>query len=433
MRELCHRSGPLIWLLVGLAACTGEPSGSASEAGSQPAAASPRAGEGTATGACRQDPFGCAVIPDGDPIRLGTALTLTGPQAALGLDGLYGAQVALSLRGAVLGREVLLVDHDDRCSAGGGTAAANLLAAEEGIVAVVGTTCSAAAIPAAQLLGERGILLISPSNTAPSLTDPGTHQPFYARVAHNDAGQASAMAEFACTELAVSTAATIHDGSSLATRLVDEFASEFEARCDGTVTAREVAPDAQDDLDAMLATIAASNEGSSPELLYCPVATKLGGLIMDRAHRADGMEETFLAGARTGQDGRIQPAFLANAGAAAQGMYLSGADIGLTGAFYETIFLEEYTAVSGEEAPLAAFHGHAYDAVNIVLDAVAQVAIESDGALYVPRTRLRDAVLHIDGYEGLTGELTCRRNGDCARPSIGVWQVHDDEYRSVWP
>ena len=54
-------------------------------------------------------------------------------------------------------------------------------------------------------------MLISPSNTAPSLTDPATHEPFYARTAHNDKVQGAAMATFACEELGVSQAATVHE------------------------------------------------------------------------------------------------------------------------------------------------------------------------------------------------------------------------------
>ena len=47
-------------------------------------------------------------------------------------------------------------------------------------------------------------MLIAPSNTAPSLTLPESHQPFYSRTAHNDKIQGAAMAQFVCKELRLS-------------------------------------------------------------------------------------------------------------------------------------------------------------------------------------------------------------------------------------
>ena len=111
--------------------------------------------------------------------------------------------------------------------------------ADPSIVAVVGTSCSSAGVPAAQILSQAGILLVSPSNTAPSLTDPATHQPFYARTAHNDKVQGAAMAEFACTVLKVTSAATIHDGSPYAQQLQQVFADNFKSKCSGTITDQE--------------------------------------------------------------------------------------------------------------------------------------------------------------------------------------------------
>ena len=52
------------------------------------------------------------------------------------------------------------------------------------------------------ILGDKGITLISGSNTSPALTDPELHNPFYARTAHNDRIQGAIGAEFALDERA---------------------------------------------------------------------------------------------------------------------------------------------------------------------------------------------------------------------------------------
>ena len=110
--------------------------------------------------------------------------------------------------------------------------------ADPSIVAVIGTSCSRTAVPAMPVLAEAGYTMISPSNTAPSLTDPDNADyggQFYARTAYNDKVQGAAVAKFACEELQVTTAATIHDGSPYAEQLQQVFADEFAAQCDGTI------------------------------------------------------------------------------------------------------------------------------------------------------------------------------------------------------
>jgi len=55
--------------------------------------------------------------------------------------------------------------------------------------------------------------MISPSNTAPDLTDPAKHVAGYYRTAHNDKVQGAVAAEFVFKQLKFTKAATIHDGS----------------------------------------------------------------------------------------------------------------------------------------------------------------------------------------------------------------------------
>ena len=428
MQKYVRWSAILAVMLLVLAAC--QAGGSASEEPSGSTAASESAApSGGAAAACADDEFGCVEVAAGDPITLGTALVITGPNAALGLDSQYGAQVAVNLRGQVLGHDVELDNQDDGCSADGGTAAANLLKSKPEIVAVVGTSCSSAGIPAAQILSEAGIMLVSPSNTAPSLTDPASHEPFYARTAHNDKVQGAAMAQYACEELGVTTAATIHDGSPYAQQLQQVFADNFQSQCDGTITAQESITVGQTDFASVLASIATSNDGAAPEFLYYPIFVAEGALITQQGRANSALDDTIFAGA----DGIFTPDFVAAAGDASEGMYFSGPDLAFAGSFYEETFLPEYRTVSGEDAPISVFHAHAFDAVNMILDAVEEVAIDEGGTLFIPRTALKDAIFATSGFEGITGTLTCDENGDCADAKISVSQLQDGEYVRLWP
>jgi branched-chain amino acid transport system substrate-binding protein len=425
-------SALLTVLVLVLAACSSGGTASPSAAESMAESAAPSTGGGTAAETCAADEFGCVEVAAGDPIVLGTALVITGPDASLGLDSQYGAQVAVNLRnadGGVLGHDVELNNQDDGCSADGGTSAANLLRSIPEIVAVIGTSCSSAGVPASQILSEAGILLVSPSNTAPSLTAPDSHQPFYGRTAHNDKVQGAAMAEYACTELGVTTAATIYDESPYAEQLQQVFVDNFAEKCGGTTSAQESINSKDTEFSSLLATIATSNDGSAPEFLYYPIFTAAGALITQQAKTTSGLEDTLLAGA----DGLFNPDFLAAAGDAAEGMYLSGPDLDFAGDFYESTFKPEYTNVSGEPEPISVFHAHAFDAANILMDDIEQVAIDEDGTLYIPRTALKDAFFATSGYDGITGTLTCDEYGDCADAKISVSQVQDGAYVRIWP
>lgn len=430
MQKYTRWSAILFVLMLVLAACQGGGTGEESEPPSTDASTgaepSTDAGTGTGTAAdCEADEFGCVEVAEGDPLVIGTALVISGANESLGLDSQWGAEVANQLRPEIAGHEVEFNFQDDGCSAEGGTAAARALVSEEGIVAVIGTSCSSAGVPAAEITSAEGILMVSPSNTAPSLTAPDTHEPFYARTAHNDEIQGAAMAQFVCEELGLSTAATIDDGSPYADQLANVFARQFEEQCDGTVTAEEAISVGQTDFSGVLENIAAD----APEFLYFPVFVAEGALLTQQAKETSGLEDIALGGA----DGYFTPDWLEAAGEAAEGHYLSGPDLEFAGDFYEAEFLPAYSDVSGEESPISVFHAHAFDAYNMIADAIEEVAFTEDGTTYIPRSALRDTFLATEGHEGITGTLTCDENGDCADAKISVSQVVDGAFERIWP
>ncbi len=181
------------------------------------------------------------------------------------------------------GRSVELVKEDAGCGdAATGQTAAQAIVADPTIVAVIGTTCSRTAVPAMPVLEDAGLVMISPSNTAPSLTDPDNEEfggPFFFRTAYNDEVQGAAVAQFACDELGVTTAATIHDGSPYAEQLQQVFVDQFAEICGGETTAQEAINVGDTQFQSVLTTIAAD----SPELLFYPIFSPEGPLITQQA------------------------------------------------------------------------------------------------------------------------------------------------------
>ena len=361
------------------------------------------------------DAIGCVEIAPGEPIVLASSLVISGPNTELGLDSQHGVELALQFRGDVLGHTVELQAEDDGCSAEGGQTSATKIVSNPQVVALVGTSCSGAGVPASEIISAAGYAMVSPSNTSLALTDPDqAWNPGYLRTAHNDKVQGRAMAEFAIEELGVTKAAAIHDGDPYTEGLARVFADSFE-EMGGTIVAFEAeAPDASN-VEPLLTTIAASD----PELIYFPVFIPLGSKLANTAKTIPGLEGVILAGA----DGIQSPSFLENTVGTSDGMYVSGPDLAFSNAFYQDEFLPAYMENFGGE-PTAPFHAHAFDATNMILDAIEKVAVQgNDGTLLIGRQALRDALYATSGLEGITGTITCDAVGDCADPKIAVSQV----------
>jgi len=379
----------------------------------------------------------CVELAAGEPIKIGTLMVITGSDASLGLDSQHGVELAVDhlddafdgTPGELAGHPVELVNEDDGCSAEGGTAGATSLASDPTLVAVIGTSCSSAGEPAAQILSDAQIAIVSPSNTAPSLTDPATHQEFYLRTAHNDKVQGAAMAQFVSEELGLTTAATIHDGSPYADQLQQVFADTFTSEYGGTVNTQEGIQVGDTDFGPLLGSIAAD----APEFLYFPIFVAEGGLIAAQARETGGLADTQLGGA----DGMLTPDWIDAAGADnAEGAFLSGPDLGFAGGFYEDEFLPAYEDQFGE--PTSVFHAHAYDAAGLIFQAIGEVAVEDGENLLIPRVALKDALFGISGFEGIVGTLDCTPTddavGDCnAGATITVSQVQGGDFAVVWP
>ena len=364
------------------------------------------------------DDIGCVQIGPDDPITIGYMLTISGATSFLGEDSQGGIQIAISDRdGMLLDHEIDLVGEDSLCSAEGGQTAAQKIAANDQVLGIIGTNCSSAAAAALPIVSSAGMLMISPSNTAPSLTNAdtasgGTWQPGYYRTAHNDLFQGSIAAQFAYNELGKTKLATVHDGSPYAEGLQAVMADTF-TQLGGEVVFQGAVNVGDTDMSAILTEISAAG----PDIIYFPIFEPEGDFIAAQSADTPGLEGVTLMGA----DGLLVSGFPQAAGEAAIGMYLSGPY--LSGDEYDA-FLQKWADEIGGVPP-SGFHAHAYDATNILLDAVEQVAqVSDDGSILVGRQALRDAISSLKDYHGLTGNLTCGETGDCATgEALGIFQI----------
>ncbi len=364
------------------------------------------------------DPLGCVEIePQGD-IQIAALLTLSGPDSPYGIDPLRGIEIALDEKSSLLGHDLVLIQQDDLCTQQGGIDGANALKANTQLVGVIGATCSSGSLPAAKILSEAGLVLISPSSTAPSLTDPAIHQPGFLRSIYNDKAQGQAVAEFVQSVLGMRTMVTIHDGTAYPDQLQQAACQDFE-RLGGDCLAQIKIHSGQD-VTITLDYITSLN----PDAIYYPVYTVDGVAITNNALSRPGLGNAALISS----DGLISTDFIQQTLNTSQGLYLSGP------AFVQESqgFVDKYKEKYGEE-PIASYHLHGYDAAMMLLSAIEKVGVKSGSKLYIPRQAVRDALYNIRGMQGLSGDLTCSPSGDCATPKIQIFQIRGEEFVPIFP
>jgi branched-chain amino acid transport system substrate-binding protein len=362
------------------------------------------------------DPIGVVKVGPGEPITIAYWLVTSGSDGSLGTDSKRGIEIAIDdMKGKLMGHDIKLIGEDSGCNAEGGQTAATKLAANAAVVVAIGSSCSSEAVPGSPILWKAGITTVSPSNTAPPLTDPKRTKDYdgYMRVVHNDLVQGREAATFVRTVLKLDSAATIHDGSPYAQGLANAFADNFKKQ-GGKITAQEAVAPTDTDMKPVLTRIASTK----PQLLYYPIFIAAGGFVTRQSKEIEGLKGTTLMGA----DGLDSPDFAKAAGDAAKGMYLSSPDLTVFGPKYDAEFLPKYEKKYGQK-PISGFHAHAYDAANVVFAGIQKVAKADGGSLYIGRKALRDALFATKGFKGITGTLTCNPYGDCAEPHIAVYQV----------
>jgi len=363
------------------------------------------------------DPLGCVSIASGENVRMAALLTLSGPDSPYGIDALRGVEIAISEKIEIAGHVIELIPVDDLCTAEGGTQGATQIAGDPQMVGVIGSTCSSGSVPAAKILTENGMLMISPSSTAPSLTNPQEHQAGFFRTIYNDKAQGKSVAEFAFIVLGLRRMVTLHDGTPYSNELQAAACENFVQM--GGECVAQIQIESGLDPSTTLAWIAQLD----PQVLYYPLYTTDGVAVTISAINAG-----LTSAALISSDGLLSSDFIELTQGASQGMYLSGP----APVEESQDFVDKYKAAYGED-PIASYHLQAYDAARMLFAAIEQVVIESGGTLLIPRQALRDVLYATRGMQGESGLLTCSPTGDCASPDIEIFQIRDRVFAPIYP
>jgi len=349
--------------------------------------------------------FNLVSAQDSMVIKIASQSPLSGPQSVLGIGIRNGVELAIEQLGGALtdmGYTIEFVPFDDQATPDVGVSNAQQIVADEGILAVVGHLNSGVAIPSSEVYNENSLVMVSPANTNPTITD--REYPTVNRVCGRDDLQGPTGARFAAEELGVSTVYVLHDTTAYGQGVAEFFRQEAEAI--GLTVLGFEGTEETANFDGIIQPILALG----PELVYFGGIYSQTGIFINQA-RAAGYEGLYM-----GPDGFDSSEFAQLAGEAGVGTYYTS--VAGPASIYPNAaqFIEDYVARFGEDPqPFAA---QAYDATAIVLLGIAAAAEEAGG---VPtRDAVSAAVRATENYEGLTGTVTFDDNGD---PEIGLYYV----------
>lgn len=336
-------------------------------------------------------------LSNGSVITIGVAAALSGPDSDIGWRQANAVQLAISQTNATGSINIggtmytlTLVTADSACNATQAITAANELL-DQGVVAVVGHTCSGASNAAQPLYNAAGVPMVSPSATAPNVTEQGYTTTL--RVIPRDDTAPSSLAAYFRDWLGLDRTAIVELSGFLGgPPATDAFSNTFTS-LGGTITSRRMVASTAD----YTATLTAIKAENPDVIFYAHPNANNASLLSNTAH-ALGMTDVIIAWDTFSYEESVLADYAAVAGAAAEGDH--------AGMHYRRTedmlgyddFNAAYQAAGfpnfGDEATL--WGAFAYDAAQIIIAA-------TDRADSTDPADIRDEIAATADYQGVVG------------------------------
>ncbi|WP_293808502.1 ABC transporter substrate-binding protein [uncultured Phascolarctobacterium sp.] len=331
---------------------------------------------------------------DGDTIKVGGLLEMTGGSASFGISGKNGIDLALKKineKGVLGGKKLSLVVADTKSEASEATNGMQKLISQDKVVAVIGPNQSSAVIASGAINNGAKVVDITPMGTNPDVTvDPKTKQvkPYSFRTCFIDPFQGTVMASFASNELKVKRAAIYIDNTSDYAKGLAQFFKENFVKNGGQVVIEEAYLQKDTDFKSTLTKIKAAK----PDFIYIPGYYQEVGLIVKQAR------EMGITVPMAGGDGWDSAKLPEIAGKAA-----------LENTFFSSLYSPDDTSDLNKE--FVAEYKKAYNTnpdvfAALAYDSTLLVAKAIEDAGSADPAKIAEAMAKIKGFKGVSGEVT---------------------------
>jgi branched-chain amino acid transport system substrate-binding protein len=374
----------------------------------------------------------------GGVIKVVSSTPLTGGDSPDGIAMANSAKLAFEKHGPKAGNYTLSVEIKDDASAARGawdpdveTSNANAAVADPTVIGYLGTYNSGAAKLSIPILNQAGMVMISGANTAIALTksmagvtdpdEPAKYYPSgirnYARVCPADDIQGAVGAAW-MKQLNATKVYVLDDQQLYGKGIADRFVQVLKASGVEVINEEGIDTKATDYSSQATKVVSSGADG----FYFGGVASSHAGLLW-KAMKAAGFK-----GIMMGPDGMYSADFLKEAGADAEGTYLTYAGLPVDQLVKVSpegkVWHDDYVKEFGKEPGVYGAYG--YEAALVMLKAIDNCVAKND----VTRKCVRDDVFATKDFKGILGVTwSFDSNGDTSLKTMTHNQVVNGDFK----
>ena len=333
-----------------------------------------------------------AARAEGETIKIGMVVPVTGPAAESGKYAQAGAKIALeriNKAGGVLGKQVEIVAEDDQTTNPGAVLAFSKLASQPDIVAFLGSIRSTQNHAMAPDILKTGKPVCF-GGTDPALTKLGN--PWLIRFRPNDSYSGRVIAAYGSTTLGKKKWAVVHSTDAFGTGGAKALTAALDGVGGSVAIDQGYANQSQDFTPVVLAI-----KSSGAEIIGSYFTFDNDLAIFARQLRQLGVTIPWV-----GSPSTIDVGALKLAGPALYGTF-GVADFAADSSPEAREFANAYKAATGLEADN--YSSWTYDALSVLCASINKAGSTDPG-------KIREAMLATKGYKGAEGEYNFDANGD---------------------
>lgn len=360
-------------------------------------------------------------------VVIGVDAPLTGANSATGLGIQYGVQIAVddaNKKNTVPGVTFKVKALDDKAVPATGQQNATALVSNKDVLGVVGPLNSGVATSMQQVFATANLVEISPSNTAPELTQGKDWQtskkrPYksYFRTATTDALQGGFAADYAYNTLKKKKVYVVDDKQTYGAGLAKLFTAGFK-KTGGKV----VGTDHVNTGDKDFSTLVTKIKNSGADLLY------YGGQYDESQILTKQLKDSGAKIPLFGGDGMFSDTYIKTAGKSAEGDLSTSVGVPVTTLPAAKDFISTYKAKK-YPGDYGTYGGYSYDAATAIIKAIGNVV--KDGK--VPSDARGKIVEEVQKgkFDGIAGPVAFDEYGDTTNKQLTVYQVTKGEWKAV--
>ncbi|MFG3370300.1 branched-chain amino acid ABC transporter substrate-binding protein [Streptomyces sp. NPDC090032] len=360
-------------------------------------------------------------------VIIGVDAPLTGQNSATGLGIQGGVQIAVNdanKNNTVPGVTFKVQALDDKAIPAQGQSNATQLVQNDDVLGVVGPLNSGVATQMQQVFATANLVEISPSNTAPELTQGKNWQtsksrPFktYFRTATTDALQGGFAADYAYNTLKKRKVFVVDDKQTYGAGLAKLFKAGF-TKAGGKVTGQDHVNTGDTDFSALVTKI----KNSKADLVY------YGGQYDESEKLTKQLKDGGAKVPLFGGDGMFSDTYIQTAGKTSEGDLATSVGQPVDSLPSAADFIKKYKA-SGLKGDYGTYGGYSYDAATAIIKAIGNVV--KDGK--VPSDARAKIVGEVQKtkFDGIAGPVSFDEYGDTTNKQLTVYQVVDGKWKAV--